>query len=196
MSAGEHRVEALLQHGIDAPEPPDEAAEWLASRGPNMGMEPEQKECARTVALAKTVETAAANGLSAGGKARLREILNRHWNSFRRGLRGDPRTRIEPLAMTFKRKANMVKARGRVYSSTKTVWLARCIGTLNTLGLVFCNLQAVWRSVAMAAPKRGGFRLVSDYHEVSGVMPNQEAEMADLQGATCFGKLERLSVIP
>ena len=58
------------------------------------------------------------------------------------------------------------------------------------------NLQAVWASAAMAAPKKGGFRFASDYRAVNekiekipGVMPNQEAEMADLRGATCFGKL-------
>ena len=51
----------------------------------------------------------------------------------------------------------------------------------------------------MAAPKKGGFHLVSDYRAVNkkiekapGVMPNQEAEMADLQGAACFGKLDTL----
>ena len=43
----------------------------------------------------------------------------------------------------------------------------------------------------MAAPKKGGFRLASDYRAVNkqvgnipDVMPNQEAEMADLRGAT------------
>ena len=91
----------------------------------------------------------------------------------------------------------MVKARERVYSSIKTTWLATCIGTLVALGLVFRNLQVVWASAAMAAPKKGEFRLVSDYHvvnkqieKVAGVMPNQEAEMVDLRGATCFGKLD------
>ena len=51
----------------------------------------------------------------------------------------------------------------------------------------------------MAAPKKGGFRLVSDYRAVNkqiekvpGVMPNQEVEMADLRGAACFGKLDIL----
>ena len=81
-------VEALLQRGPGTPEPPDEAVERLVSRGPDMGMKPEQEERERAVALAKALETAAANGLSAGGGARLREILNRHWNAFRCGLSG------------------------------------------------------------------------------------------------------------
>ena len=46
-----------------------------------MGMELEQEKRECAFALAKAVETAAANGLSAGGGARLREILDRHWIS-------------------------------------------------------------------------------------------------------------------
>ena len=49
-----------------------------------MSMEPEQEERERAVALAKAVETTVANGLSAGGGARLRGILNQHWNAFPR----------------------------------------------------------------------------------------------------------------
>ena len=60
----------------------------------------------------------------------------------------------------------MVKVRGRVYSPIKTAWLTTCVGALIALGLVFGNLQAVRASAAMAAPKKGGFRLVSDYHAV------------------------------
>ena len=81
----------------------------------------------------------------------------------------------------------------------QTAWLAACIGTLVVLGLVFRNLDAVWASVVTAAHKKGGFRLLRDYREVNkqiekvpDVMPNQEAEMAYLQGATCFGKLDML----
>ena len=51
----------------------------------------------------------------------------------------------------------------------------------------------------MAAPKKGGFRLVSDYRAVNmqiekvpRVIPNQKVEMADLRWATCFGKLDIL----
>ena len=108
-------VEALLQRGPGAPEPPDKAVEQLVSRGPDMGMEPEQEERECAVTLAKAVETAAANDLSAGGEARLRDILDRYWNAFRRGLRGDPPARVEPLTVTFKPEANVVKARERAY---------------------------------------------------------------------------------
>ena len=38
-----------------------------------------------------------------------------------------------------------------------------------------------------------GYRTVNKQIEkVLGVMPNQEAEMVDLRGATCFGKLDML----
>ena len=122
-------VKDLLQRGQDALEPPDEAVERLVSRGPDMGMKPEQGERERAVVLAKAVETAVANCLAAGDEARLREILDQHWNAFRRCLRDDPTARIEPLAVTFKPKAKVVKPRGRVYPPIKAAWLVTCIGT-------------------------------------------------------------------
>ena len=109
-----------LQRGQGAPESPDQAIERLVSRGPDMRMEPEQEEREHAGALAKAVETAAANGLSAGVGARLREILNRHWNVFRCGRRGDPPARVEPLTATFKPEAKVVKVRGCDYSPIKT----------------------------------------------------------------------------
>ena len=132
-------VEALLQHGPGAPEPADGTVERLVSRGADMDMKPEQEKHERPVALAKTVETAAANGLSFGGEARLREILDRHCKAFRLGLRGDPPAHVEPLTVTFKPEAKVVKARGREYSPIKTAWLT-CIGTLLAIELVFRDL--------------------------------------------------------
>ena len=113
-------VEALLQHGPGTLEPPNEAVERLVSGVPDISMNPKQEERERAVALAKRVETAAANGLSAEGEARLREILHRHWNTFRRSLRGDPLAHVEPLTVTSKPEAKVLKARGRVYSPIKT----------------------------------------------------------------------------
>ena len=94
------------------------------------------------------METAVANGLSASGGVKLREILDLHWNTFQRGLRGDRPARVKPL--TFKPEANVVKAQGRVYSPIKTTWLALCIGTLVAPRLLFYNLQAVWATTTMA----------------------------------------------
>ena len=76
----------------------------------------------------------AANRLSAGGEARLREILDRYWNAFQHGLCVDAPARIEPLAVTVKPKAEVVEARRRVYSPIKTTWLATYIGTLARSG--------------------------------------------------------------
>ena len=190
-------MEVPLQRGPGARESLDVAVEWLVLRGPDTGMDPEQEERERTVALAKAVEPAAANDLSAGGEARLRKNLNRLWNAFRRGLLGDPPARVEPLTATLRPKAKVVKARGRVYLPIKTAWPVTLIGTLVTLGLAFRNMQAVWASATKAAPKKGRFRLVTDHRAVNkqmekvlGVMPNKETEMANLRGAACFGKLD------
>ena len=37
-------VETLLRRGPGVPEPPDEAIKRVASRGPDMGMKPEQED--------------------------------------------------------------------------------------------------------------------------------------------------------
>ena len=74
----------------------------------------------------------------------------------------------------------MVEVRGCAYSLINKTCLAICIGTLVALGLVFRNLTAVWASAAVDAPKKEGFRLVSDYRravdkqveKLLGVMPN------------------------
>ena len=113
-------MEALLHRGPGDPEPPDDAVKRLLSRGPDMGMEPEQEERKHAVALARTVETAATNGLSAEDGERLREILDRHWNAFRRGLRDDAPLHVEPLTETCKPEVKVIKVRGRIYSPIKT----------------------------------------------------------------------------
>ena len=106
---------------------------------------------------------------------------------------------MEPLRITLKPGARAVKARGRTYSPAKASWLAACVATLVALGLVFLNQQAVWASAAMAVPKKGGFRFVSDYRAVNSqiekvpvVMPNQEADRTRLKVACVFGKLDML----
>ena len=56
-------------------------------------------------------------------------------------------------------------------------------------------------SVTMAAPKKEVVRFVRCYRAVNKhiekvpyTMPNQEMEMADLRGMTCFGKIDMLQV--
>ena len=152
-------VETQLQRDPGAPKLPDEVTERLVSRKSDMGMEIEQEERERAVALANAVETEASNGLSAGGEARLREILDWHWNAFWHGVRGDPPARVEPLTVTFKSEAKVVKVRGLVCSLIQTAWLATCIGTLVALGLVFRNLKTVWASALYGCTQEGRISL-------------------------------------
>ena len=151
----------------------------------------------RSEALEEAVLASVTAGLDELHVERLRDVLGSRWNAFRRGLRrGDPPARVEPLRVTLKPGARPVKAQPRVYNPVKTTWLAACMASLAALGLVFRNMQAVWASAAMATLKEGGFRLVSDFRaatqrveKVSGVMPNQEANMATLSEANFFGSL-------
>ena len=79
-------------------------------------MEPGKEERERAVALAQIVEIAVAHDLSNGGGARLSENLDRHWNAFRHGLRGDPPARVGPLTVTFINQRQKWSRRERMYT--------------------------------------------------------------------------------
>ena len=112
---------------------------------------------ARDRALDYNVQQAEQSGLSADGACgacRLRDILSRRVDAFRRALRGDPPARVEPMRAHLKAQAQAVKARSRRYDPVKTRWLASCIAALGAFGLLLWNIQAVWASPAMAVPQR------------------------------------------
>ena len=70
-------------------EEPDLAVERLVERGPDMFMDPAEEDSARKVALEESVTDAVVQGLSVSKVDRLRGILSRRFNAFRRALRGD-----------------------------------------------------------------------------------------------------------
>ncbi|CAN0360871.1 unnamed protein product, partial [Scytosiphon promiscuus] len=165
-------------------------------------MDPAEERVERERALEDSVEEAVQNGLSADGAGRLRDILGRRVNAFRRALRGDPPASVEPMKqgsqkigneVQLKPQAQAVKAKPRRYNPVKTGWLASCITAL----VAFCVL-AVWASPAMATPRRDTSRLVNDYQAVNshveqspGVMPSHK-KMGGLPGEKYFGKLDLL----
>ena len=159
--------------------------------GPDIDTSSEEELQARSEALEEVVLASGATGLNELHVKRLRNFIERWWNAFRRWLRrGDPPARVEPLRVTPRLGARPVKARPRVYNPVENAWLAACMASLATLGLVFLNMQAVWASRAMATPIIGGFRLMNDFRaakqrveNVPGVMPNQEASMAKVSEA-------------
>ena len=102
---------------------------------------------------------AVAQGLSVSKAKRLRGIVSRRFNAFRRALRGDPPARVEPMRVQLKPGASAVKAEPRRYYAVKTSWLASCVAALLAFGLVFRNLQAMGSSTAMAVPKKDSVRL-------------------------------------
>ena len=92
-------VAALQEAGGQATEEPDLAVERLVERGPDMFMDPAEEESAGKVALEESVTDAVAQGLSISKVERLRGILSRRFNAFRRALRGDPPARVEPCLL-------------------------------------------------------------------------------------------------
>ena len=156
-------------------------------------MDPADEVSARRVALEESVTDAVEQGLSVSQADCLRGVLHRHFNAFRRALPDHPPARVEPMKVTLKPGATAVKMKPRRYDPRKSSWLASCMGALSALGLVYRNLQVVWSSPAMAVPKKDTFRQVGDYASVNdqvkksqGVMPNQESDVRDAAGGSCF----------
>ena len=89
-----------------------------------MFMDPADEECARKVALEESVTDAVAQGLSVSKAERLRDVLHRHFNAFRRALREDPPARVEPMRVKLKPGATAVKIKPRRYDPKKSSWLA------------------------------------------------------------------------
>ena len=83
-------VAARQKAGGQATEEPDLAVERSVERGPEMFMDPAEEESARKVAPEERVTDAVAQGLSVSKAKRLREILSRRFNAFRRALRVTP----------------------------------------------------------------------------------------------------------
>ena len=108
--------------------PADVAVGRLVERGADMF--PMEERGARDRALEDSVQQAEKSGLSADGACRLRDILSRRVDAFRRALRGDPPAHMEPMRIHLKPQAQAVKARPRRYDPVKRpcgpVQLWRC----------------------------------------------------------------------
>ena len=106
---------AVQGAGGQATEELDLAVDRLVERGPEMFMDPAEEDSARKVALEEIVTDAVAQGLSISKAKRLRGILSRRFNAFRRALRGDAPARVEPMRVEPKPGASAVKAKPRRY---------------------------------------------------------------------------------
>ena len=130
-------VAPLQEAGGQVTEEPDLAVERLVERGPEMFME-------------ESVTDAVAQGLSVSKAKRLRGIVSRRFNAFRRALRGDPPAHVEPMLFQLKPGASAVKAKPRRYDPVKTSWVTSCVAALLAFGLVFrtcrrCAPVRKWR---------------------------------------------------
>ena len=94
--------------------------ERLVERGPDMFMDQMGTRSTRDGALVDSVQQAEQRGLRADGACRLRDLLSRCVDAFRRALRGDPPARVEPMRVQLKPQAQAVKARPRRYDPVKT----------------------------------------------------------------------------
>ena len=78
-----------------------------------MFMDPMEERGAWDRALEDSVQQAEQIGLSADGACRLRDILSRRVDAFRRALRDDLSARVKPMRVHLTPQAQAVKARPR-----------------------------------------------------------------------------------
>ena len=121
----------------------DVVVERLVEWGPDMFLDPMEERGARDKALEDSVQQEEEGGPSADGACRLRHVLSRRVDAFRRALRGDLPERVEPMRVHLKPQAQAVKARTRRYDPVKTGWLASCIAALVAFSLIVRNTQDV-----------------------------------------------------
>ena len=117
-------IRSVFQSEVADDAPADVTVERLVEREPDMFMDPMEERGARDRELEDSVQKAEQSGLSADGACRLRDILSRRVDAFRRVLRGDPPACVEPMRVHLKPQEQAVKARPRRYDPVKTGWLA------------------------------------------------------------------------
>ena len=123
-----------FQNEVADDAPADVAVERLVEKEPDMF--PMDERGARDRGLEDSVPQAERGALSADGACRLRDILSRRVDIFRRPLRGDPLPHVEPMRVDLKPQVQAVKARPRWYDPVKTGWLA---GASRIWGRLVCS---------------------------------------------------------
>ncbi len=121
-------------------------------------------DAAVRAALAEGVQRAKDRGLSPGGQAALRGLLDEHFDVFRLGWKeGDTPVSVEPLRVNLKPGAVPTACKQRLYSPQQTQFLERFQADIVVHGLGYVNPRSRWASVPRLVPKKdGSFRMTVD----------------------------------
>jgi hypothetical protein len=144
--------------------------------------------------LAEKVQEAVENGVSSGGERQLASLLSGYVDIFRIAFARDPPLAVDPMEIKLREGARPVMARSRRYPPLHRKYLKEHMEELEETGLVYMNPDARWGSAPRVVPKKDGtLRMTVDLRAVNDLteqrawpMPHQEAEMADLEGSTCY----------
>ncbi len=144
--------------------------------------------------LNQKVGEAVESGLSAEGVERLRKMLHTYWDVFRMEFADDPPLSVPPMEVKMPEAATPVMCRSSRYSPIHHKYFEEHMAELERRGLVYKNPESRWGSAPRVVSKKdGSLRMTVDLRAVNDrtiprawPMPHQEAEMADLEGATCF----------
>ena len=191
-----HKDEALYQSDVDGDM--DGFEENMLT--PEIQGVEQQRDQIKQI-LVQKVQEAAENGLAEKGRERLVKALEEYIDVFRVSFAKDPPINVEPMEIKLRPDAQPVMARSRRYPPLHRKYLQEHMEELEKYGLVYKNPDARWGSAPRIVPKRNGsLRMTVDLRAVNAMtiprawpMPHQEAEMADIEGSTCFAGFDGFS---
>lgn len=156
----------------------------------------------KEVQLKARLGDAAVADMSKEGIKNLELLLREFDDVTRIRLGADPPADVEPKRVEISQDAKPVVAKNRRYSAEQRKFIEKYVAQLESYGLVRPYKHSQWAAAPVLVPKHGLalFRLTFDLRPINAVtkkialaMPNIEAELVDLRGATCFAHIDFVS---
>ena len=158
-----------------------------------------EDRAAKEIVLNQKISEAREKGISGKGATSLEELLREYDDVIKLKLDCGKPADIEPLRINLKPGASLFRAKQRRYPAPKREFMTRDVRELVKLGFVKKATSPEWVSAPLIVPKRppAMYRLTIDYRPVNSAtvptfwpMPNIEAELSDVRGATAFAGID------
>lgn len=142
---------------------------------------------------------ARSNGMSGKGLTKLRQLFEKHRNTFRIKLGPDPPGKVRPLKITLINGTTPHRSPQRRYAPAQCAFINCTIKELETVGALYKNPNSKWASPALAVPIPGSDSLrftvdlwgpSSKTQPIQSAILNFESLLQDCEGSKCFAKVD------